>query len=523
MTTNILIGFGGTGAKVVESILHASAAGLGPESLFVGFVDQDQSNGNVSRAKQLLRTLMGTRKLWRSGGAGHRISAPSDLLKTDIKPLTGEDQDELWIPHRTQRVSLSRIFGDLPDDRHLFDLLYEKGSTEQDMELDEGYRGRPHIGAAAITAQVQEDVDFWRALIQLIKNSKTGEPVRLLLAGSVFGGTGAAGFPTIARLIRNRLKQEGIGGNVLVGGVLMLPYFSFDAPETEAGKAGNVAKSEELLLNSKEALKFYHNLFRHEQIFDELYLVGWDRPFNLGYHSAGAGDQKNPALVPELIAALGACRFFHPTYNPADGVANNVFASAREDARRIGWSDLPSPDPQAKDAAFEKLGQLLRFAVAWKRWHGILAAPKGMLAKRFTTDAWYRMQGLDQVDFKKQPPTDEVARLSSYLDNLLEWAATMQVYAERERLEFKLWRIDDLLARTPDFASPQSSVEIHGGLEDHAFGDAFEKLIVEKEAGLGLPNANSLLTNFNTVRVNGDHKGLGRAVAALHQFSTVIG
>ena len=51
---NFIIGIGGTGAKCLEHLIHCCSAGLGPEDLWIGMVDQDEANGNVNRTKILL-------------------------------------------------------------------------------------------------------------------------------------------------------------------------------------------------------------------------------------------------------------------------------------------------------------------------------------------------------------------------------------------------------------------------------------------------------------------------------------
>jgi hypothetical protein len=48
---NFLIGIGGTGAKCIEHLVYSCAAGLGPEQMWTGIIDQDEANGNVSRTK----------------------------------------------------------------------------------------------------------------------------------------------------------------------------------------------------------------------------------------------------------------------------------------------------------------------------------------------------------------------------------------------------------------------------------------------------------------------------------------
>jgi len=64
MAVNILIGVGGTGAKVVEATLYLLAAGLGPEKVIVGLVDQDNSNGNLARTLELIADLGTVRADW---------------------------------------------------------------------------------------------------------------------------------------------------------------------------------------------------------------------------------------------------------------------------------------------------------------------------------------------------------------------------------------------------------------------------------------------------------------------------
>ena len=41
------LGIGGTGSKCVDTYVYSCAAGLGPEKLWIGMVDQDSGCGNV--------------------------------------------------------------------------------------------------------------------------------------------------------------------------------------------------------------------------------------------------------------------------------------------------------------------------------------------------------------------------------------------------------------------------------------------------------------------------------------------
>ena len=98
---------------------------------------------------------------------------------------------------------------------------------ELELELDEGFRGRPSIGSAAILSRIHENEPFWQTIFNSIDSAKQGHEVRIFLVSSIFGGQGASGFPSIARLIRRILEQKGIKEGVYIGGALMLPFFSF--------------------------------------------------------------------------------------------------------------------------------------------------------------------------------------------------------------------------------------------------------------------------------------------------------
>ena len=90
---NFLIGIGGTGAKCIEHLVHTCSAGLGPDQLWVGMVDQDEANGNVNKTKILLNKYISLRNKLREEGKND-LSNESNLFKTNITT----DPDAVWIP-----------------------------------------------------------------------------------------------------------------------------------------------------------------------------------------------------------------------------------------------------------------------------------------------------------------------------------------------------------------------------------------------------------------------------------------
>lgn len=206
-----VIGIGGSGAKCIESIVHLAAAGLySEETIEVLFIDPDEANGNVERARNTVRLYQDCQQLISGGNRQAKIGWMSTPIKSH----------NLWSPFndRPYNRDLASFFQYNSMENNdsslasLFDVLY--APEERQQQLDEGFRGRPAIGAA-IMSQIdlqQLDKEPWASLIQSISNDAKsgGKKPKILLCGSVFGGTGAAGVPTIANLLRNKLKAESL-------------------------------------------------------------------------------------------------------------------------------------------------------------------------------------------------------------------------------------------------------------------------------------------------------------------------
>ena len=204
------------------------------------------------------------------------------------------------------------------------------------MPLNEGYRGRPHVGAAALLAQIETD-EFWRSLEDLVQNASRA--VRVFLWRVRVRRHGSGGAPTLARRLRQVAEEA--DRPLFIAGALMLPYFTFPPAED---RDANVATGHELLLQSQSALQYYHSEMEvggKPYSFDDIYLVGWKPAIELNHHVAGAGEQVNPPLAPELFGALAAAKFFSEERAGGGGEQRpNLHVIAREAPSRLDWSDL---------------------------------------------------------------------------------------------------------------------------------------------------------------------------------------
>lgn len=525
MAINVLIGVGGTGAKIVESALFLLSAGVGPKSrVVVGLVDQDNSNGNVRRTEHLLRLLASVKEKF--NGSKNAIDwkardpeGGTPLFSIEVEPLFGPGGSAHWRPAPDGVPNLQHVLqsAELPaDEKVLFDLLFRDenaapADAEQTMDLAEGYRGRAHVGAAALVSAINYDEpDFLNRLVELMRTSSGGEEIRIFIAGSLFGGTGAAGFPTIARTL-HKLRATGNekrikGDKVHIGGALMLPYFQFGEPEDEAA---NVITSAELLPQARVAVEFYQNLLEQEGVFDRLYVSGWDKMFALNYHQPGRAEQRNPPLLPELVAALGAMDFF--TLPEADLPASKPLVAARREEAAFGWSDLPAHG-ELKNSLYEGLGGTLRFALWWL--YRVEPAVDDRTLFGGIRTGWLKKLASD-TDWQVDTP-DARTDLKQYCELLLLWASSMHLFSNDLLNEFGLWDSARIRSRSnPN--DPTDPIDLHGGRsEDESLLDLNAILCASDENSPPV-DARVVFRDLHERIPTASSRGFGRLVAAVHR------
>ena len=390
------IGIGGTGAKCLESLIHLTAAGMMPDGdLHLLFVDPDTSNGSRARVEKTLAHYEACKKQFDLG--------QTHLLKTKIDPA----DPILWTPFKETNPSLNRFFHyeNFRDSSagKLFDVLYSR--SEKESTLEEGFRGHPSIGSAVMAKTVNLEKDETWSLFRK-KIADDDEGAKVFLAGSIFGGTGASGFPTIAQIVKNAL-------DVKLGGALLLPYFKFDDGDNDKLKA----KSNEFLMNTQTALKHYH-LWNQTGIYDAVYLFGDESRTDVE-NALGGPKQENAPHFIELYAALAAIDFFARDFEANQDA--QYFMTAREQSHQLKWTDLP--DGNNGDTVRSRIGQLARFAFAYLSVYHPALEKIADRSKEAYRASWY-------VDFFEQRKiVIDRALLSSlekYCNAFLLWLANIQ-------------------------------------------------------------------------------------------------
>ena len=518
---NLILGLGGTGARLVESFVHLCAAGLGPPQASVAFIDQDQSNGNTLRARTALGKYVAAHRELRELAGADPDPKSHLLVRTTLDPHpNGADVEAChWVPQRDSNATLANLikYGLMGkgNARDLARMLFHE-REELRMPLNEGYRGRPHVGAAALLAQIESD-EFWRSLEDLVQNASRA--VRVFLCGSVFGGTGAAVLPTLARRLRQVADEA--DRPLFIAGALMLPYFTFPPAED---REANVATGHELLLQSQSALQYYHSEMEvggKPYSFDDIYLVGWKPAIELNYHAAGAGEQVNPPLAPELFGALAAAKFF--SEDRADGADRGgeqrptLHVIARGEPSRLDWSDLP-PVTRAQNTA-SAYASWLRFCALWHFNYGKpfrSGAPSRLQADRWFRNITGRSGSWWSSTAKPDPGMDAAAGvLDEYVTGALRYAAAMSAFstwsADSDAPRFNLWTHEPIAAIDRDRANPAAEANLEGGALASGM-ETFGRLVRGFESA---PDANAIFGRISDLPAPGS-PGLWPLVAHLH-------
>ena len=408
------IGIGGTGSKCLESLMHLAAAGMMPdlkEELYVLFVDPDKANGSLERAVKTLecyKTFSNNPQL----AQRHLLQTKIDSVANPIfSPFDDGDDDKPRLEKFFDYAGLK-----LADDgaADLFEVLYSK--KERTTRLHEGFRGHPSIGAAVMAQTVLGGDEPWKTFRGKVAKDPNA---KIFLAGSIFGGTGASGFPTIAKLIKSALDGKPIAAQI--GGALILPYFTFiDADHDNQLRA----KAEHFLMNTQAALEYYQRSNK-DLVYNAIYLIGDDSQVQLKNFSLGGKAQQNAQHFIELYAALAAIHFFGND-GAADG-GTQYFRLNRAN-KPLKWADLPDGAGGVKIQS--KLRQLYYFSVAYLHIYkpmldDIRRGQVGGNDAPWYIDFFKRNQP-NRISLNDDRTEESLNRVKDYCEDFLVWFANVQ-------------------------------------------------------------------------------------------------
>ncbi|MBO7440341.1 MAG: hypothetical protein J6U21_11775 [Bacteroidales bacterium] len=291
MSKLYVFGIGGTGSRVLKALTMLLATGVQCNSTIVPIIiDPDQDAADLTRATEFMKLYARIHE---------KNSEPDNsgdmFFKTEIMQVIGEYRLNI---NNTQNVKFKEFIGYNSLDeanKALCAALFSKKNLESDMKV--GFKGNPNLGSVVLN-QFSDSTAF-----DSIANS-FAQGDRIFIISSIFGGTGASGFPLLLKnlLTNSNIKNHALINNAKIGAITVLPYFSLQSDENSE------IDSSTFISKTKSALGYYEKNISNNNSLDVLYYIGDNVTNTLENHEGGSG-QQNPAHLIELASALAVLDF----------------------------------------------------------------------------------------------------------------------------------------------------------------------------------------------------------------------
>jgi hypothetical protein len=319
-----VVSMGGSGSAVANALIFLTAAGVfgdRAKHIHLLIIDAHASHKGTLSAKSNADLYRDLKKYFNENN-GYESFKPKitaytwDLMvgykgtktkrdKFALRDLARIDKDGRDLDEYDSSIDKADI---------LMKVLYTE--HEQNQAVLTGFHAHPAIGAACGTAAVLSDSGSgFGEYVKVLQNQLTIGDAKMVLIGSLFGGTGASSLSSMVRAFYNAGNITGAVGKLSIAGIFLLPYFSFKKP-SETLKPEEEIRPEMFNFGSKNALTYYDeaqllkkNGNDQDGLFDAIYLLGFDKPIPRSAYSDGDG-MNNPASFVEMEAAMAIRDFF---------------------------------------------------------------------------------------------------------------------------------------------------------------------------------------------------------------------
>lgn len=300
MAKLFLFGIGGTGSRVIKSLTMLLGCGVQPlnseiDEIVPILIDPHGANEDLKRTIGILNNYQ---RIYERLGDNRQ-----GFFSTKITTL-----NQSAFTYKIQEVNNDKFrdyidYSNLEDsNQDLATLLFSRETL--DVEMDIGFVGNPNIGSVVLN-QFKESPEFQ----QVASSFSDGD--RIFIISSIFGGTGAAGFPLLVKNLRNanakdnnpNITNRELLANAPIGAVSVLPYFGV-TPNAEKA----ISKAD-FFVKTKAALSYYEkNLSGRSGALNAHYYIGDLRTADYE-NDPGEGGQKNDAHFVEIASALSIIEF----------------------------------------------------------------------------------------------------------------------------------------------------------------------------------------------------------------------
>lgn len=280
---------GGTGIRVMKSVTMLMASGMSTNGYTVVPVILDPHLD--LEEKKNLHTLLGSyqdiyNKSTNNGSLNHLDGFFNSEIVT-INELNNQLNDTQQASGSKEKfrsyISEANLAAEDINNYFVQTLFSTKNL---DSPLSVGFKGNPNVGTVVLGEMI-EGADWFKAFKQHCEKDD-----RIFIISSIFGGTGASGYPLLEKKIKGAASQPAVK-NALMGAVTVLPYYGLKDPST----TGSDIDSANFYTKTKAALAYYENTV----LSDYLYYAGETSLIQVYENDEKKQDDK--AHFIELVAA----------------------------------------------------------------------------------------------------------------------------------------------------------------------------------------------------------------------------
>lgn len=281
---------GGTGIRVMKSITMLAAAGMKTNGYQIVpiIVDPHVDLAEKTRVDNLIADYSSIYNYSTKNG-DNTIEAMDGFFSTRFTTL-----DELAGHAGKGTVpAVKKSFGEYMNAGHLNNsdinnylvkTLFSEANLKNSLAV--GFKGNPNVGTVVLNDMVSNANWFESFLTHFAKGD------RVFIISSIFGGTGASGYPLLEKKVRDADNFPDVK-NSIMGAVTVLPYYSLTDPKT----SGSDIDSANFYTKTKAALNYYDQSVKS----DYLYYVG-EQTLTASYDNNEASQDDSAHFV-ELVAA----------------------------------------------------------------------------------------------------------------------------------------------------------------------------------------------------------------------------
>lgn len=243
MSKLYIFGIGGTGSRVLRSFTMMLAAGvkIGVNEIVPIIIDPDVSNADLTRTVQLMNTYRAIHSELHFDEENE-----SQFFRKELTQVLGNytlrinDTDDKTFQQFIDLPSMDKV------NKAMMKILFSDKNLNSSMDI--GFKGNPNIGSVVLN-QIVRSEDF-----EDFANSFEADD-KIFIISSIFGGTGASGFPLLLKTLRtgDSFSNHDLINNAEIGAITILPYFKLKSDEESE------IDSSTFISKTKSALAYYEN------------------------------------------------------------------------------------------------------------------------------------------------------------------------------------------------------------------------------------------------------------------------